>query len=106
MALSSSMASTSETPRERASSSSFARTLQSPAHLSGDWIVQAIRACGPKFLAETLIAEGRNDVLKAQYAQDDICELCGSMMSKPETVEILRSALASQERQRQIAIAR
>lgn len=73
---------------------------------NADLVVQAIRALGPKFLADILVEDGHAAMLKPNYSKDDICGLCGSMMSVRATVNILEQALSSKERRRQIAIAR
>lgn len=73
---------------------------------SKDYIVQAIRVLGPKYLAELLIEEGHAEVLKQSYPEGDICDLCASMMSKVSTVRLLTNALSSKEKRREIAIAR
>jgi hypothetical protein len=72
----------------------------------GDLIIQAIRACGPKYLAEILVKEGRVDLLRTHYAENDICGLCGSMMSNVESIEILKRAMGSEQHRRDIAISR
>jgi organic radical activating enzyme len=71
-----------------------------------DYIIQAIRTLGPKFLAEILIVEGFEAELNGIYNEGDICSLCSDIMSNPKLVEVLIKVFQSDKVRRQVAIAR
>ncbi len=50
-----------------------------------DDTIQALRAFGPKFLAETLDEDCVGE-LRGSYLRDDICSLCSDLMSRPKIV--------------------
>lgn len=72
-----------------------------------DYLLQAIRAKGPKYLAKLLIDAGEGSKLQAFFPEGYICALCSDIMSKPALVATLRQIIAQDATLRtDIAIAR
>jgi hypothetical protein len=76
------------------------------ARADTSYIIQAIRSLGPKFLADIVIESGAAHLLKPNYARNDICDLCSSMMSNPRTISVLAEAMNYGAKRGAVAVAR
>lgn len=70
-----------------------------------DYYIQAIRAGGPKFLAELAIEQGVT-LSTRRFRQDDICQLCEVLLRDPAAQAVLKGALENPEVQKKVAVLR
>ena len=69
-------------------------------------VVQTIRCFGPRRLAEQLVAVGCRDLLKGNYLDSDICDLCSDIVTQPAAVQRLSRLFSTGTHERDVAIAR